>query len=84
MKRKIIVILSLMFVAVVALFATTTETKTATVVNVDKNIIYISTDSDVYSFYNDTNNFINGDELTVTFYKGFTNNPEKYTIINIK
>lgn len=83
MKRKIIVILSLIFTVVVALFATTTEIKTATVVNVDKNIIYISTDSNIYSFYNDTNNFINGDELTVTFYKGF-NNPEKYIIINIK
>lgn len=54
------------------------------IVNVDKNVVYISTNSDIYSFYNDTNNFINGDELTVTFYKGFTNNPEKYTIINIK
>lgn len=84
MKRKIIVILSLIFAVIVALFATVTETKTAKIVNVDKNVVYISTNSDIYSFYNDTNNFINGDELTVTFYKGFTNNPEKYTIINIK
>ena len=84
MKRKIIVILSLIFAVIVALFATVTETKTAKIINVDKNVVYISTDNDIYSFYNDTNNFINGDELTVTFYKGFTNNPEKYTIINIK
>lgn len=84
MKRKIIIILSLIFAVTVAFFATVTKTKTAKVVNVDKNIVYISTDSDIYSFYNDTNNFINGDELTITFYKGFTNNPEKYTIINIK
>lgn len=84
MKRKIIVILSLIFAVIVALFATVTETKTAKIINVDKNVVYISTDNDIYSFYNDTNNFINGDELTITFYKGFTNNPEKYTIINIK
>lgn len=82
--KKIIITLALIFAVTVALFATVTKTETAKIVDVDNGVIYVATQDNMYSFYNSDNNFIKGDELTITFYTGFSNNPENYEIINIK